>query len=84
MAIPGALALLGLSFFTVQFHCLDCGKTGWYLAARRHACAPAVARWQHGDPNRWRFPTPKTQLILWWYFLASATTLIVILFALSR
>jgi hypothetical protein len=80
----GALAWLGLSFFTVQFHCLDCGKTGWFLAARRHGCAPSMARWQHGQPIRWRLPAPKTQLIVWWYFLASATTLIVILFALSR
>ena len=79
-----ALAWLGLSFFTVQFHCLDCGKTGWFLAVRRHACAPALARWQHGHRVRWRVPTPRIQLILWWYFLASATTLIVILFALSR
>ncbi len=79
-----ALALLGLSFFTVQFHCLDCGKTGWFLAARRHGCAPSLARWQDGHPTRWQFPAPKAQLILWWYFLASATTLVVILFVLSR
>src|SRR5947209_18801781 len=31
------LGLLGAAILLLQFHCLDCGATGWLLGSRRHA-----------------------------------------------
>jgi hypothetical protein len=86
-ALPLFLTSIGLLFassFFVQFHCLDCGATGWLLTARRHACPPLVARWGEGRMGRWRVPALRTQMILWLHLLASVTGLLLILFAFSR
>jgi hypothetical protein len=86
-ALPLFLTSIGLlfgAFFFVQFHCLDCGATGWLLTARRHACPPLVARWREGRPGRWRFPGLRIQMIVWLHLLASVTCLLLILFAFSR
>jgi hypothetical protein len=79
-----AIGLFSISIFFTQFHCLDCGRTIWLSAARRHACPMILSRWRAGLLPRWRFPGLKTQIVLWLYFLASATALILILFVLSR
>jgi hypothetical protein len=79
-----AIGLLSISSLFTQFHCLDCGKTSWLYAARLHACPAILARWREGRRPRWRWPRLKTQIILWLYFLASSTVLIVILFMSSR
>ena len=36
-------ALLLVVGFLVQYHCLDCGATGWLIRCRRHACPTVVA-----------------------------------------
>ncbi len=41
-----AVGVLFLSLLLIQFHCRDCGATGWYLHAGNHACAAVVARWR--------------------------------------
>ncbi len=84
-----ALFLLGITlmpgaFFFSQFHCLDCGATGWLLAGRRHICPRLLVRWREGRMGRWPYPRLKTQMILWLYVLASVTGLLLILFALSN
>ena len=76
--------MLGVSIFFTQFHCLDCGATDWFMNWRRHACPALVTRWRAGRMDRWRLPAFKTQFVLWLYVLASATTLGLILFVLSR
>jgi hypothetical protein len=86
-ALPLFLASIGLVFgsvLLVQFHCLDCGATGWMLRAGRHACPALLARWREGRGSRWRFPGLKTQMLVWIHLLASVTGLLLILFALSR
>jgi hypothetical protein len=54
------------AYFLLQYHCLDCGATGWYRGWRRHACPRVCERWgdpfSHGMPL---FPSPATQLVLW-------------------
>jgi hypothetical protein len=80
----GSLGLLFAACFFVQYHCLDCGSTGWLVRAGRHACPPLVARWREGRMGRWRFPGLKTQVILWLHLLASIAGLLLILFAFSR
>jgi hypothetical protein len=85
--LPLFLAAIGLLFgapFFLQFHCLDCGVTGWLLRSKRHACPPALARWREGRQTRWRMPEPKTQLILWIYVLVSLGSLLFILFGTGR
>jgi hypothetical protein len=79
-----AIGLLCVSLLFTQFHCLDCGLTAWLVSAKRHACAPVLARWREGRLGRWPFPSPKLQMLLWLYFLASVSALLLILFAFSR
>ncbi len=85
--LPLFLASLGLLFgapFFAQFHCLDCGSTGWLVRAGRHACPALVARWRERRTGRWRLPGLKTQMILWLHVLASVAGLLLILFAFGR
>jgi hypothetical protein len=77
-----AIHLLFWPFLLIQFHCLDCGTTGWYLQSRRHACAAVVARC-----GRRVFPRrglrARTQLLIWAYVLV-AGGLAFAIFALAR
>lgn len=72
------VALLVLDVFLVQYHCLDCGNTGWLLRYRRHSCPTVVSRWQHGDPRRFRGPGVRLRLTAWLILLASAFVLAMI------
>jgi hypothetical protein len=65
-----SLLWLFVPLVLVQFHCLDCRATGWYVRAGRHACAGVLARWARGD-RRSRWPRGRTQLVLWAYVLAA-------------
>lgn len=62
------LGVLFLSFLLIQFHCRDCGTTGWYLHASRHACAAVVARWRQNTLLRYGL-TARRQLHIWSYIL---------------
>jgi hypothetical protein len=55
-----------LSMLALQYHCLDCGATGWYHRWRRHACDRVVDRWRtpYSAASHF-FPTARTQLVLW-------------------
>lgn len=50
---------------TAQYHCLDCGSTGWALRARRHLCPSVLARLHHGNVSWFRMPRLRTQFKLW-------------------
>ncbi len=65
--------VVGLVF--LQFHCLDCGKTGCLLRARVHICAAVVARRQSGVVGRFHGPGIKTQLVAWFVILAAGLVL---------
>jgi hypothetical protein len=72
------LAGVGLLFGALllfQFHCLDCGSTGWLLGYRRHACPAVLARWQSRQVRRFRGPGVKTQIVAWLVLVASALVL---------
>jgi len=81
--IVGIVLMPGAFFFS-QFHCLDCGATGWLLAGRRHICRRLLVRWHERRSGRWPFPGLKTQMILWLYVLASVAGLLLILYVLSN
>jgi hypothetical protein len=72
-------ALFGLSipFLLIQFHCLDCRATGWYIRAGRHVCAGVFARWACGAGGS-RWPGGRTQLLIWLYVLAAFSLFYVI------
>jgi hypothetical protein len=70
------LSLLFVAFFFLQFHCLDCGTTDWLIRYRRHACPMIVARYQDRHAGRVRVPSVKTQMTIWFYFLAGALLLL--------
>jgi hypothetical protein len=63
-----AVGVLFLSFLLIQFHCRDCGSTGWYLHVGRHACAAVVARWRQNVSARSGLRS-RTQLLIWVYVM---------------
>ncbi len=65
--------LVGIVF--LQFHCLDCGKTGWLLRSRVHACSAVVARRQSRLVRRFRAPGLKVQLVAWFFLMIAALVL---------
>jgi hypothetical protein len=67
-----------------QYHCLDCGSTGWLFRYRRHACPAVTARAQSGVVRRFHGLSVTFQLIVWSQILAVALVLFMILFALRR
>jgi hypothetical protein len=75
------IGLLFLAIPLLQFHCLDCGATGWLLRYRRHACPPVVVRWQSRESLRFRGPGVLAQLLAWLGVLAAGIIGFVILFA---
>jgi hypothetical protein len=48
-----------------QFHCLDCGSTGWALRGARHFCPSVAARCQGLRLSRIRVPRLRTQFQVW-------------------
>jgi hypothetical protein len=77
---PFAISLIiPLAFLPhlIQFHCLDCGKTGRYLRKDHHACSTIHARWDEDRSSK--FPSSKAQLTLWAWLLGSAAILILVL-----
>jgi hypothetical protein len=71
----GAVLLLS-GFFLLQYHCLDCGTTGWLIRHRSHTCHDDVVRWR---PPRFRVPSVGTQIVVWCYLVAAAVLLLLIL-----
>ena len=48
-----------------EYHCLDCGNTGWAIRAGRHVCHAVTARY-HGQIVSWiRIPRLRTQFKIW-------------------
>jgi len=79
------LSLLFVGFFCHQFHCLDCGRTGWLFRFRRHACPSVVARYENREVRRSRIPNVPTQVMIWFYFVGIALlAVLLILSALRR
>jgi len=67
-----SVALLVGSCLFLQFHCLDCGATGWLMGYRRHACPAVVARRSSQAQRRFRGPGLPTQLLAWFILLTAA------------
>jgi hypothetical protein len=67
-----AVALWFVAFFFLQFHCLDCGATGWLLRSWAHVCPAVVARRQNPLVRRFRGPGLRLQLVAWFMFLMAA------------
>lgn len=63
-----ALIWLFVPYLLIQYHCLDCHATGWYVRSRRHLCPPVLDRLARGGKaSHW--PRARTQLVLWLYFV---------------
>lgn len=75
LAIPVLLSRL------VQYHCVDCGRTGWYRHRNRHYCRSVAERYlglTPDDSSRW--PTPRSQLLLWIYLIIITGLFFLVLF----
>jgi hypothetical protein len=77
--VVGIVQML-LSMLLVQFHCLDCGATGWLLEHRRHSCPAVIARWQAQHVRRIHGPTVGAQILLWFLFIMTGFVLAMILY----
>jgi hypothetical protein len=62
----------------IQFHCLDCGATGWLAYYQRHACPKVVERWQRRVVRRFHGPGISLQLIAWFIFIIAALVLVMV------
>ena len=69
------MVLLFVAFFLLQFHCLDCGATGWLLRSWAHGCPAVVTRRQSKSVRQFQGPGLKTQLAAWFVFLLAALVL---------
>jgi hypothetical protein len=74
----GSLFLL-LGSLLLQYHCLDCGATGWLIRHGSHACPDEVFRRPSRRPRRLRVPRIATQIVVWCYLVAAAVILLLIL-----
>jgi len=61
--IGAGVLLLGL--LLLQYHCLDCGKTGWVLRQGRHDCPDDVAGWRERRSGRLGVPSIRAQIVIW-------------------
>jgi hypothetical protein len=52
-------------FLLLQYHCLDCGKTGRISRWQDHACAAVLDRRRRRRRRTLRGPTPPIQIVLW-------------------
>jgi hypothetical protein len=73
-----AFGLIGLCFFLIQYHCRDCGATGFLLRFRKHVCPTVLARWNQRERPRFRGPGVRAQLLGWFILLASVSILVLI------
>lgn len=76
-----AVGVLFLSLLLIQFHCRDCGATGWYLHAGKHVCAAVATRWRQNLSASGL--TARTQLLIWSYIMVFGLLMYVV-FTLSR
>jgi hypothetical protein len=79
-AIPAVIWVVTLagSLAVLQYHCLDCGRSGWLFHWPSHACWQVVARRRAGQVRTLRGPNPTTQAKLWMCALFCAATLALI------
>ncbi len=61
--------------YLVQFHCLDCGRTGAFPRRDYHACPALLVRMAEGKRPRLPIPSARAQLFVWGYILGGATLL---------
>jgi hypothetical protein len=73
--LMAGVVLLFVAFFFLQFHCLDCGATGWLLRSWAHACPEVIARRQNRLVRRFRGPGLKLQLVAWYIIMTAALVL---------
>jgi hypothetical protein len=73
------LCLMGLLPTLIQYHCLDCGKTGRYSRRGQHACPAVLNRWREGRPSRFPLPSSGTQLVVWVWLIGSVALLLAVL-----
>jgi hypothetical protein len=63
-----SLLVFIISIHAIQFHCLDCGTTGWIGAARDHACPDVLRRCLDRRRAGLRLGV-RAQIRLWAWFL---------------
>ena len=71
-AFMTAITLSFVAFFLLQFHCLDCGATGWLLRSWAHVCPAVVARRQSQRVSPFRGPGLGLQLFAWFIVITAA------------
>jgi hypothetical protein len=72
------LALLGVVpvGLLLQYHCLDCGRTGHLFRWKSHACDRVQMRQASDQVRRFRGPNPTYQAMIWAYLLTAVGILV--------
>jgi hypothetical protein len=78
IALVGMLIVFGPSRLC-QYHCLDCGETGWLFRHRWHACATVLERMRERTFSaQFLGLGVKNQLVAWFYFNSAAAVIFLI------
>jgi hypothetical protein len=77
VAFAAVVACLADVALLLQYHCLDCGKTGLLVRWKLHACDRVRHRRRTGQIRHIRGPNPSYQLFLWGFALVVLGILIV-------
>jgi hypothetical protein len=78
------IVIFGLALLLIQYHCVDCGATGWLVRYQHHACPKVVERWRNRIIRRFHGPRLRIQLIAWFIFMIAAVVLGVLALGSSR
>ena len=78
------IVVFALALLLIQFHCLDCGATGWLVRYQHHACPKVVARWQSRIIRRFHGPRLRIQLVAWFILMLAAVVLGMLALGRSR
>ncbi len=78
------IVIFGLALLLAQYHCLDCGATGWLVRHQRHACPKVMIRWQNQIVRRFQGPGLGLQLVGWFIVTITAIVLGALAFGSSR
>jgi hypothetical protein len=57
------------TYCTIQFHCLDCGRSDMFHRWQRHACPAVRERFTYREPLPRHIITSLTQVVVWFVTL---------------
>jgi hypothetical protein len=82
--LAAGMVVFVMALLLIQFHCLDCGATGWLLRRHHHVCPKVMRRWQNQIVRRFHGPGLGLQLVGWFIIMLAALVLGLVALEASR